>query len=110
MEELFQLAGLRTNIRQRPEQVKETYPYDFAVNGIDPEGFPQNAWRKISKQILMEDDGSLFQLGDAQGEWELREAIASYLHHARGEMCIGDRCSGKAGGGYGLGAWKRYGL
>ena len=84
MEELFQLAGLRTNIRQRPEQVKETYPYDFAVNGIDPEGFPQNAWRKISKQILMEDDGSLFQLGDAQGEWELREAIASYLHHARG--------------------------
>ncbi len=29
---------------------------------------------KISKQILMEDDGSLFQLGDAQGEWELRES------------------------------------
>lgn len=78
----------------------EEYVYDFAVNGIDAHGFPQNQWRKISKEILQQDDTSLFQLGDPQGEWELRQVLASYLHHARGVHCTPGQIIVGAGNDY----------
>ena len=46
------------------------------------------------------DDDSLFRLGDAQGERELREVIASYLHHARGVNCGPDQIVVGAGNDY----------
>lgn len=84
IEELFQLDAVRERKSGQKKEKKENYSFDFAVNGIDPNGFPRNTWQKIARQVLAEDDGSLSQLGESQGEWELREAIASYLHHARG--------------------------
>jgi len=66
---------------------KEKHPYDFAVNGIDPEGFPHNMWRKISKEVLQDDSQELFALGSPQGDHPIREAVANYLHHARGVNC-----------------------
>lgn len=62
----------------------ETYRYDFSPNGVDLNSFPQNAWRKLSKSILLEENKILFQLGDPRGEHELRQTIAQYLHQARG--------------------------
>ena len=100
MEELFHLGGGREIKPKAFERKKENYLYDFAVNGIDPNGFPQNAWKKISKQILGEDDNNLFLLGDSQGEWELREAIVSYLHHARGVVAVADQIVVGAGNDY----------
>ena len=85
--ELYQLGGLEPSPEPVRKKVSQSYRYDFAVNGIDRDGFPLNAWRKISKAVLAGGDDSLFQMGDPQGEWELREAIASYLHHARGVNC-----------------------
>lgn len=49
--------------------------------------FPFRAWRKITKEVLSADDPSIFQAGDAAGEIELREAVCSYLYHARGVNC-----------------------
>ncbi|MDO4321063.1 MAG: PLP-dependent aminotransferase family protein [Lachnospiraceae bacterium] len=71
---------------EKPEKaaVSETYRYDFSPNGVDLNSFPQNAWRKLSKGILLEENRLLFQLGDPQGEYELRGTIAQYLHQARG--------------------------
>lgn len=67
---------------KRPEQV--SYAYDFSPNGVDLSSFPHNAWRKLSKAVLMEENRQLFGLGDPQGESELRGTIAAYLHQARG--------------------------
>ncbi|MCD7745208.1 MAG: PLP-dependent aminotransferase family protein [Lachnospiraceae bacterium] len=60
------------------------YLYDFSPHGVDLNSFPHNAWRKLSKNLLMEEDKYLFRLGDPQGEPELRATIAGYLHQARG--------------------------
>lgn len=68
----------------RPARQEHTWIYDFAVNGIDPEGFPQNLWRKLARQALGGPPEELYQLGDPRGESGLRKAVASYLHHARG--------------------------
>lgn len=100
IEELFLLGSVQRKKRKKEAEDSEEYRFDFAVNGIDPEGFPQNAWRKISKQILMEDDRQIFHLGDAKGEWGLREAIASYLHHARGVKADADQIVVGAGNDY----------
>lgn len=42
---------------------------------------------KLSKEILSNDKSDLFQLGDSQGEYELRETICRYLYQARGVNC-----------------------
>lgn len=68
-----------------PHQVQAvSYEFDFSPNGVDLNSFPHNAWRKLSKNILLEENKLLFQLGDPQGEWELRSTIAEYLYQARG--------------------------
>lgn len=51
---------------------------------MDLNSFPHNAWKKLSKEVLSEENRFLFQLGNPQGELELRETIAVYLHQARG--------------------------
>jgi len=63
------------------------YAYDFSPNGIDLHSFPYNAWRKLSKNILMDDKQELFMLGSPMGEEILQKTIAAYLHQARGVSC-----------------------
>lgn len=67
------------------------FEYDFSPHGVDLNSFPHNAWRKLSKKLLMEEDKYLFRLGDPQGEAALRETIANYLHQARGVNALPDR-------------------
>lgn len=78
----------------------EPFAYDFAVNGIDPDGFPQNIWKKLSREVLTEENPQLFELGEAQGERGLREALADYLHYARGVSCTPEQIVVGAGNDY----------
>lgn len=57
---------------------------DFSTSAIDMTAFPFGVWRKLNKTILSEDNGNLFALGDPQGDLELRQTIARYLHASRG--------------------------
>ena len=66
---------------------KKKYRYDFSPNGIDLRSFPYNTWRKISKEVLSDNETALFKSGVAQGELELRYGIRDYLHQARGVKC-----------------------
>ncbi len=68
-----------------PKQKK--YRYDFSPRGIDLSSFPYNVWRKLSKEVLLDDRSELFQMGDSKGEEGLRCAIRDYLHQARGVNC-----------------------
>ena len=83
-------------------EVEETegIKVDFSPRGIDLNSFPYNTWRKISKNILVDDNKALFLNGDPQGEYALREAIRSYLHSARGVHCGADEIIVGAGNEY----------
>lgn len=85
-EELYRLE------REKPkamamEKPGKKYRYDFSPSGVDLRSFPYNAWRKLSKDVLMDDRTELFRFGDSQGEYGFRSAISSYLHQARGVNC-----------------------
>lgn len=70
--------------KRQPRTEERKWKYDFTPNGIDLDSFPYGAWRKVTKNVLLDDKKELFQLGDPKGEWELRETISRYLHQARG--------------------------
>ncbi len=60
---------------------------DFSPRGIDLERFPFGIWRRLNRDTLVDDNRELFGPGDPKGEMDLREAIRSYLHSARGVKC-----------------------
>lgn len=74
--------------------------YDFSLNGIAKGGFPHNIWKKLSRQVLSENDDTLFQLGNPCGEREFREAVADYLYQARGVHCSSEQIIIGAGNDY----------
>ena len=84
LEGIYRLETSRSPGRTVLEPEKAMPEYDFSPHGVDLNSFPHNAWRKLSKDILLEENQLLFQLGDPQGEPELRNTIAEYLHQARG--------------------------
>ena len=73
---------------------------DFSPRGIDLESFPYNTWRKLSRSALTEDQKEMFLPGIHQGELDLREAIRSYLHGARGVNCSASQIIVGAGNEY----------
>ena len=81
-----ELYGFSTKLQESPEvkAAKEQYKVDFSTGAIDMSVFPFGTWRKLNKAILSEDNGNMFALGDPQGDWELRQTIARYLHASRG--------------------------
>lgn len=67
---------------------KESKSYiDFSPYAIDTEHFPYNIWRKIHKNVLLDDNELLLLSGNSRGDLGLRIAIADYLHQARGVNC-----------------------
>lgn len=87
IEELYHFSPDRSMKEKSVFQEKSSCQYDFTPRGIDLDSFPYGVWRKITRNILLDDKKELFQLGDPRGEWELRETICSYLHQARGVNC-----------------------
>ena len=85
---------------KRDFQGKERYRYDFAMNGIAPDSFPHNTWKKLSKQVLSHTGEELFNLGNPYGEISLRKAIAEYLYQARGVHCTPEQILVGAGNDY----------
>ena len=85
---------------QRERKEARRYRYDFTPNGVDLKSFPYNVWRKLSKDILMDDRTELFRSGDSQGEYGFRSAISSYLYQARGVDCTPDQIIVGAGSDY----------
>ena len=87
IEELYHIS--RGNTKEPEERHQERkYQYDFTPNGVDLNSFPYHVWRKLSKEILIDDRTELFRSGDPQGEYGFRNAICSYLYQARGVHCL----------------------
>lgn len=88
LEGLYHLETQSDGRLPKKENASVKPKYDFSPNGVDLNSFPHNAWRKLSKNILLEENKYLFRLGDAQGEYELRSTIAQYLRQARGVAAV----------------------
>ena len=77
-----------------------SWDYDLTPNGIDLDSFPYDVWRKLTRNVLLEDSRELFQLGDPKGDYQLRETISHYLHQARGVVCRPEQVVLGAGNDY----------
>lgn len=102
-----QIEGLYSlNSGFQPAQGKKrtekdaAWAYDLTPDGIDLEHFPYEVWRKLTRNVLLDDRRELFQPGDPRGEWELRETISRYLHQARGVICRPEQVILGAGNDY----------
>lgn len=99
IEELYHFDKVRKNEKE-PSASDRKYRYDFTPNGVDLNSFPYNVWRKLSKDILMDDRTELFRSGDSQGEYGFRNAVCNYLYQARGVNCTPDQVIIGAGSDY----------
>lgn len=98
--ELYHLAPEVRPARTSNFREDLSYDYDFSPNGIDLDSFPYGIWKKLYRNVLLDDKKELFQLGDPQGEPSLRETICSYLHQARGVNCSPEQIVLGAGNDY----------
>ncbi len=69
-----------------PEKKVGTVRFDLSTQGIDPALFPFRTWARLQKELLYSSP-ELLTHGDAQGDWELRRALAEYLEEYRGVQC-----------------------
>lgn len=65
----------------------EKTAFDFSPHAVSLKYFPYATWKKITKNILVDANSEMFALGDAQGDFALRETISRYLHSSRGVNC-----------------------
>ena len=102
IEELYHFSHISLERIERLERKKQTKAckYDFTPNGVDLKSFPYHVWRKLSKEILMDDRTELFRSGESQGEYGFRNAICSYLYQARGVDCLPQQVIIGAGSDY----------
>ncbi len=89
-------SGYFVTERKSEEIIKEKKPmtdkikYDFTGGIADEECFDLALWQRYIKSALRHKD-RLLSYGDAQGEYDLREAIADYIYEKRNIICSPDR-------------------
>lgn len=91
--------GWKTEIKHGVGSSKQK-EIDFSPYTIDTQNFPYNVWRKLHKNVLLDDREEILLSGDGQGDHELRMAIADYLHQARGVNCVAEQIIIGAGNEY----------
>nr|WP_317380094.1 PLP-dependent aminotransferase family protein [uncultured Faecalimonas sp.] len=100
IDELYQFGRKKQQKEEVHVEQRQVYRYDFSPSGIDLKSFPYAVWRKLSREVLLDDRAETFHLGDSQGEYGLRSAISSYLHQARGVRCRPEQIIVGAGNDY----------
>lgn len=86
--------------KEEETQKEASAAYDFSPNGIDITAFPFSTWKRISKDVLMDEERNVFELGAPKGDQRLREAICGYLLGSRGVECTPGQIIVGAGNDY----------
>lgn len=102
MEDMLHLGAEKPPLQADPESPLPDvrYSYDFSPHGIDMSGFPFSVWKRISRNILNDQNSDLFARGEPQGDYELRLTISRYLHSSRGVNCTPEQIIIGAGNDY----------
>ncbi len=85
-----------------PEAAEPPVRFDLSTRGVDPGLFPFRTWARLQKALLYSSP-QLLTHGDAQGDVELRQALADYLEEYRGVQCRAEQVVVRAGLEYLLG-------
>ncbi len=83
LEGIYQQPAKRCAV-ETEKTPKDSWKYDFSLNGVDLSSFPYDLWRKCYGEVLRDGQAELFRAGDSQGELGFRSAICNYLYEARG--------------------------
>ena len=73
-----------------PEAAEPPVRFDLSTRGVDPGLFPFRTWARLQKELLYSSP-QLLTHGDAQGDVELRQALADYLEEYRGVRCTAEQ-------------------
>lgn len=92
--------GSDSRRQKREKDVSPAWICDFSPAGVDLTSFPYKTWRRLMREIMLDETGRIFSKGMAQGEESLRQAIAEYLREARGVSCRPDQIVIGAGSEY----------
>lgn len=84
---LYTLPAARETKERETEtnSLKQTFPYDFSPYDIDVEHFPFQIWKKINKEVLVDEE--LLVSGVSRGDLRFRCTLCDYLYHARNVDC-----------------------
>jgi GntR family transcriptional regulator / MocR family aminotransferase len=77
-------AHLPTAVTPPSVPESEEIHFDFSHGKVDLGSFPYSIWRRLTQELLYEDQSELLHTGDVQGEYPLREQIAKYDYQSRG--------------------------
>lgn len=88
---LYQIRQADKEKSVRQEKKEKAFLFDFSPAGVELEKFPDKTWTRLYRGILSEQAEDLLQIGDPQGDVELREALCTYLFQARGVRCKADQ-------------------
>ncbi len=82
--------GSGNTVKTEAAMPQEAIKFDFTSSSADAESFDFNLWRRYMKNALRQDE-RLLSYSEAQGEPELREAIAEYIYEKRNVAASPDR-------------------
>ena len=71
-------------IIEKEEMINETYKYDFTSESIDHSLFPYYTLKKITQDIMLNNEKIWLSKSPYQGDNELRKTIARYLFENKG--------------------------
>ena len=74
----------KETVPEKNEAEHPSYFADFCDNSVRPELFPFSVWSSQMREVLSEGGGELLRRMPQAGVYDLREAIAEYLHRFRG--------------------------
>ena len=89
-----------TDIKNESVNPEPEYEYDFSPFSLCKESFPYRMWDRLYRQCMRDRGEELFNLGERQGDLELRVAIAKYLFGYRGLIIKPENMIIGAGTGY----------
>ena len=89
-----------TDIKNESVNPEPEYEYDFSPFSLCKESFPYRMWDRLYRKCMRDRGEELFNLGERQGDLELRVAIAKYLFGYRGLSVKPENMIIGAGTGY----------
>lgn len=89
-----------SEIYNKKKTDKKDYKYDFSPFSLCKESFPYKMWDRLYRKCLRDGGEKLFNLGERQGDIELRKAIAKHLFGYRGLVVKPENMIIGAGTGY----------
>ena len=74
------------NYEEKNKTKKKEVLYDFYPACLEKENFPIKLWKRLFNKVV-DDSVDMGKYSDRQGEYELREQIATYLNQSRAVKC-----------------------